>query len=323
MLSSIIDEVPTMAPELARFGHIALETPDLETSRWFFSDLMGLREVDREDDAVYLRSARDREHHTLSLTEADEASVDHVAWRTQRPEDVAAFADQFESNGIDVEWIDAGEETGQGEAIRFHPPGTAQTYEYYYDVERPGGPDEVTNPLRNRPYSLTRTGRVNPLRLDHLALGVVPADETIDWYTDDLDFRTNEYIEMNDGTYAGAWLSVTSQSHDVAIINPPNLTDPGLHHVAYYVDSLEELYDAADVLRENGVEIDGGPGRHGGTQAEFLYVKDPGSGHRMELYTGAYHVFDPDWEPIRWGQDEMMKALLWYGETPGFDTTPF
>jgi catechol 2,3-dioxygenase len=312
-----------MVDKLARFGHIALETPDLDESVWFYRDLMGLREVERDGDTVYLRSARDREHHTLSLTAADEASVDHVAWRTQTPEDVAAYADKFETDGLDVRWLDDGEETGQGEAIRFEPPGTDQTYEIYYDVEKPGTEDGVPNPLLNRNYSLTETGRVNPLRLDHVALGVVPADETVDWFLDDMGFRMNEYIETDEGHKIGSWLSVTSQSHDVAVINPPKLSGPGLHHVAYYVDSLEDLYDAADILRENGIEVDGGPGRHGGTQAEFLYVKDPGSGHRLELYTGAYHVFDPDWEPIRWGEKDMMKALLWYGDPPGFDTTPF
>ena len=41
----------------------------------------------------YLRAWGDFEHHTLLRIQAgEEASVDHIAWRAKRPEDVNNFA---------------------------------------------------------------------------------------------------------------------------------------------------------------------------------------------------------------------------------------
>lgn len=312
-----------MQPRLAKVGHVALETPDLEESLWFFRDVVGLRETGREDGVAYLRGERDVEHHTLRLIEADETRVDHVGWRTHEPGDVDALAEQLRADGVEVERVPPREDAGQGEAIRFTPPMADHPFEVYHDVEKPRAPAERRSRLRNRNYALSGSTRIRPLHVDHVAVGTGRPDAYTRWFVDDLGFRNNEYLEREDGSVQASWLSVTSQSHDVAVVSSDRSTASGFHHVAYYVNHVQELLDAADVLREEGVAIDGGPGRHGITQAEFLYVKDPGSGHRLELYTGAYHVFDPTWEPIPWPVDELEDALLWYGTRPGSDLTPF
>jgi catechol 2,3-dioxygenase-like lactoylglutathione lyase family enzyme len=84
-----------MAPEIAKLGHVALVTPNLEQSLWFFRDVIGLDLVERRDDTVYLRAWGDWEHHTLTLRAGDAAVVDHIAWRTKRREDVDLFARQL------------------------------------------------------------------------------------------------------------------------------------------------------------------------------------------------------------------------------------
>ena len=42
-----------------------------------------------------------------------------------------------------------------------------------------------------------------------------------------------------------------------------------------------------------------GPGRHGISNAFFLYIRDP-DGHRIELFTSDYLTVDPDLKPLRW-----------------------
>src|SRR3981189_2925956 len=121
-------------PEIAKLGHVALTTPDLEKSLWFWRDLIGLQEVERDGDTVFLRAWGEYEHHSLSLRPGAAATVDHVAWRTKRPEDVAAFAERIRSQGTAIQTVAEGEERGQGRAFRFHSlPG--QVFEIYYDVE--------------------------------------------------------------------------------------------------------------------------------------------------------------------------------------------
>ena len=73
----------------------------------------------RENGTYYLRAWGDFEHHTLSLTPGDRGRIDHIAWRTKRPEDVEGFSELLEKAGTEVKWIEAGEEAGQGRAIRF------------------------------------------------------------------------------------------------------------------------------------------------------------------------------------------------------------
>ena len=70
---------------------------------------------------------------------------------------------------------------------------------------------------------------------------------------------------------------------------------------------------AAEILTEGGIVPDHGPGRHAISQAVCLYARDPGSGHRVEFYSGSYLVLDPDWEPVEWTQAEYRQ---WWGPNP-------
>lgn len=44
---------------IAKLGHVALVTPDMERSLWFWSEVVGLEEVQRTGDAAYLRGGLD------------------------------------------------------------------------------------------------------------------------------------------------------------------------------------------------------------------------------------------------------------------------
>ncbi len=71
--------------------------------------------------------------------------------------------------------------------------------------------------------------------------------------------------------------------------------------------------DTADIFVENGIQIEAGPGKHGVSQAYFMYVMEPG-GNRVELFgDSGYLIFDPDWKPITWRENELDEAIIWYG----------
>lgn len=313
-----------MSPELSRLGHVALETPDLEKSVWFFRDVLGLEESDRTEETVFLRSLRDWEHHTVSLTQSESSGVDHVGWRASAPEDLEAFADQFEDDGIRVQWVEENEELGQGEAIRFDA-GHGHKFEIYYDVEKPDAPEDRRSRLKNRLYNEPGSNRIAPRRIDHVNLQVDDVRKFTSWLENNLDFRLNEYFEKEDGTRWGSWMSVTPLTHDIGFHPNPDDDRPRFHHIAYYLETIQDLFEAADLFRENGIEIDAGPGQHAITQANFLYVKDPASGHRVELYTGGYLIFDPDWEPIAWHEGDVGVAgeHQWIGQSPSWDAVKY
>ncbi len=61
--------------------------------------------------------------------------------------------------------------------------------------------------------------------------------------------------------------------------------------------------------------IERGPGRHGISNAFFVYLRDP-DGNRIELYTSDYLIPDPDWEPIRWSINDPRRATFWGHKPP-------
>ena len=129
-----------------------------------------------------------------------------------------------------------------------------------------------------------------------------------------LGFLRREYVQASDGPVLISWMSVTSQLHDIALTTdpPPSSKDGRLHHISYIHSDAGDVLRGAEIMRDAGVTIDLSPGKHAG-QAFFCYVKDPGSGHRVELFAGGYHIFDTDWEPIRWDETNFMTGLVWWG----------
>lgn len=298
-------------PEIAKLGHVALVTPDLEKSTWFFRDIVGLEETDRDADAVFLAAWGDFEHHSLSLTAGDEARLDHVGWRTARPEHVDEFAERLEEGGIGVTRVEAGEERGQGRAIRFALAGDGHPLELYYDVDKPAAAQDRRSRLKNNAYRPYDHG-VSPRRIDHVNLWTADPTPSRDWLELALGFKNREAAVMG-GNLVGAWMSVTSLPHDVAVMADPGGQSNRFHHVAYHLDNWHDVLRGIDILSENGIAIDLGPGRHGVSQAFFSYVKDPGSGHRIELFSGGFHIFDPDWETVVWEDEDMKEGLIWWG----------
>lgn len=310
-------------PEIAKLGHVGLVTPNLEKSLRFFRDVIGLEEVDHDGDTVFLRAWGEWEHHSLSLRPGPESVIDHVGWRTKHPDDVEGFAKQLADAGTPVTRIAAGHEKGQGKAIRFEL-SSGHPFELYYDVEKPMPSAEKRSRLKNQPFPAFMRG-TSPRRIDHVNIGAGNPPEVQAWLSKQLGFKMREYIKLDNGFVPAGWMSVTPLVHDIAVIADSKQRPARFHHVAYYSDNWQDLLRAADIIREHDIAIDVGPGRHGISQAFFLYVKDPGSGHRIELFSGGYLIFDPDWEPIEWSEKELAEGIIWWGPPlpPAFleDTT--
>lgn len=293
-----------MSPQVARLVHVALETPDLEESLSFYVDTSGLEVVERTDETAYLRAVEEYDHHSLSLTEADEPGVDHVGWQTEEPEHVAAFAEELEARGVDVEWVDAGAEAGQGEAIRFEVPN-GHRFELYGEMEKPEPPKERRSKLKNRQYDPTNNHPIAPNRIDHLQIWDRDALECAEWIRDVLGFQVQEYYDLQDGSRWGTFLSACGVKIDLAIVQSEHDDDPAaVHHVAFEVDAADDLFAAHNVMNENGVPVDG-IGQHGISRGEFMYARDPTSGHRIEFNTGSYLTLDPHWEPVAWEENDI------------------
>lgn len=293
------------APEIAKLGHVALVTKDLEKSLWFFKEVIGLEETCAVDGTHYLRAWGDFEHHTLSLTAGETSYIDHIGWKAKRREDVAKFARLLEDAGTEVRWIEAGVEAGQGEAIRFELP-SGHRFEIYFDMEKPEAEEGRKSVLKNQVYKAWARG-ISPRRIDHVNLQTSMDNHLIVTYLQEkLGFKLREYLVNADDKQVVGWMSVTNLVHDMAMMSKPTVGPNEMHHIAYWLDNAQDILRAADILSEEEISFVG-PGKHGISQAMFIYVKDPGSGLRVEIFTNSYLIFEPDWEPIKWTYEEYKK----------------
>ena len=131
-----------------------------------------------------------------------------------------------------------------------------------------------------------------------------------------LGFRLTEYAEEDgpQGRIAAAWLHRKGNVHDFAITNGKG---PRLHHFAYWVPTAMNIVHLCDVMASSGYlkNIERGPGRHGISNAFFLYIRDP-DGHRIELFSSDYLTVDPDHQPIRWSLTDPRRQTLWGQPAP-------
>lgn len=301
-------------PQVAQCGAINLGTTDIAASLHFFSDLLGMEVVGRDGDTAYLRGYQELIHHSLVLQQQAENIVNSYSFRVKRPEDVELFAEEFARQEIETVEVPAGTELGRGTAVRFLVPGSEHPFELYYGIEKPEAPDALRSKL---PSNSSKRRGLGVRRIDHF--NVQTSRQTINqaeqWVRDNLGFNRREYaLHRDDTTVLASWMSVTPQVHDLAMVANSFDKTAQLHHVAFNLENLSDVLTAADVLRDYDVTFDLGPGKHGIGQAMYLYVHDPGSGHRVEIYAGGYLIFDPDWEPIKWSREQFPDGLTWYGD---------
>lgn len=295
--------------DIAQLAHVEIYTPDMEGTLWFFKELLGLEETERHGDSVYLRAYEDWYHHTLKVTKHDRPGLGHVAWRTTSPQALERRVRAIEETGLGDGWIEG--DRGHGRAYRFHTPD-GHPMELLWDVEYYKAPAELKTKLLNRPQRRPLRG-VPVRRLDHVNLLASDVTKNKDFMINVLGFRLREHIVLNDGREFAAWLSVSPLVHEIAF-GPDLAGGRGrLHHICFWYGYVQHVLDIADVFTEVGITIDAGPGKHGISQAYFLYAREPG-GNRIELFgdTG-YLIFDPSWEPITWHEEDLAKGRVWFG----------
>jgi len=305
IMSEQIREVS--APRVHNLHHVEIFTPKPEESLDFFTRVLGLEESHREGQSVYLRAPNEWAEYSTILTEGPTPGLGHMAWQVAEPEHVDGWARRFNDAGVEYRREAGGVSYGQGDTVSFEGPFGHRT-ELFYDFQRhtPGNPSL----LRSRPSKFPAQG-IGVSRLDHLNVTAQNVDAARDWYADVLGFKLREAARTPEGDI-GVWMSVTSQVHDLAIMRDGMGERGRLHHIAYYLETPQDLLNATDIFVDEGTPIDAGPGKHGLTQAFFLYVFEPG-GNRVELFSGGYPIHGPDWEPVIWDGAAIEKASIWYG----------
>jgi catechol 2,3-dioxygenase len=292
--------------DLARIGHVELLTPKPEKSLRFFVDVLGLEEEARDAQSVYLRGWGDYLRYSVKLTEAPRAGLGHLALRAWSPAALDRRVTAIEASGLGVGWIDG--DVGHGPAYRFTDPD-GHPFEVYYEAERYRPPEYLRPFWRNQPQRYVGRGAAVK-RLDHVNVLAVDVRANRLFAQELLGYRLYERIELDDGTEAGAWLSLSIAAHELIYVADAYQASGRLHHLAFWVDTREECLRAADLFVDNDVYIEAAPSKHAIAQGFFVYAYEPG-GNRIEVTTGGYFVYDPDFEPIVWTEKERARGQFW------------
>lgn len=293
---------PNLYPDfnIVRLSHVEYRVTDLAVSRAFYVDTLGLQVSHEDDSAIYLRAMEERGHHSVALVQADEACVGVLGFKLFDESDLDKAHAWFSARDLPVEWV---ERPFMGRCLRTRDPWGIPL-EFYVRMER-------LAPIHQQ-YKLYNG--VKPLRIDHFNMFSSDVDASIAFYND-MGFRVTEYTEDSEtGKCWAAWMHRKGGVHDVAFTNGKG---PRLHHTAFWVPTPLNIIDLLDLMSTTGYvdNIERGPGRHGISNAFFLYVRDP-DGNRIEIYCSDYQTCDPDLEPIRWDLKDPQRQTLWGAAAP-------
>ncbi len=302
---------PNLYPDfnVVRLSHVHLNVRDLAASKKFYTEILGLQISDEDGKNLYLRAMEERFHHCIILTQnsgeasdapPDAPSVQTVAFKTYDEADLDKAYAYFQSKNRPVAWV---ERPYQGRTLQ-----TSDCHdmpmEFFHQMDK--------MPAIHQQFQLYRG--VKPLRIDHVNYFSCHADESVAFWSD-IGFRVTEYTEDEETKRVwAAWLHRKGGVHDVAFTNG---IGPRLHHVAFWVPTPLNIIDLLDLMSTTGYleNIERGPGRHGISNAFFLYIRDP-DGHRIEIYCSDYSTVDPDLEPIKWSLTDPQRQTLWGAPAP-------
>ena len=254
-----------------------LGTADLECAVKFATEIVGLQLVAREGKSAYFRSDKvavrgDTRDHTLVYFEGDPS--DHViGFDLKDRGDLDRAGAEIEKAGHPVRYGTRAE----CELRR------AQQFLAFQDPS--GNNVEIVV----RPYhSGTRTFPSRDAGITHFShIGLktsnAPRDEA--FWTKVLNARVSDWIGE------APLLRINTIHHTLALFPSPN---PGVQHINHQVEDFDDVMRSYYFLREKGVHIVFGPGRHPSSSACFLYFEGP---DRMvyEYSVGVKHIL-PDEE---------------------------
>jgi catechol 2,3-dioxygenase len=296
---------PAQTPfDIMRAAFVELYVTDLDASEHFYAQLLGMIVSARSDDAVYLRGWEERQHHSLILRQAapaHPACAVRLGFRVRSEHDLELLAEHFDQMDLATRWHEAGADPGVGRSLHVTDP-FGYPLDFFHHIEQ--------FETQHQRFDLHRGAPL--LRFDHLNLHAPRVEDAFRFWLG-LGFRCSEYISTDDTAterITGAWLLRKPTVHDVALTAG---TGPRLHHFAYWIAEPAGVMRACDQLA-GGYHtdvIERGPGRHGVSNAFFVYLRDP-DGHRIELYSCDYYTGDPDHRPLRWSVNDP-RCRSFYG----------
>lgn len=285
--------------DLHDIRYVRLGTPDLDAATAFATGILGLQLVAREGKAAYFRSDKvavrgDTRDHTLVYLEGDPA--DHaVGFDLLDPATLDAVAAELESAGHPVH-LGTREECEQRRVKAF-----------VASRDPSGNRIEIVARAFHSGVRYFPGRDAGITHFSHIGLNSADPPRDEKFWTRLCNARVSDWLGD------APLLRIGTTHHSLALFPSPV---PGVQHINHQVEDVDDVMRSYYFLREKGVRIVWGPGRHPLSTAIMLYFEGP---DRMvyEYSVGVKHIMPEEEATYRPRQFPFERfALCMWGSLP-------
>lgn len=276
--------------ELKDIAYVRSGAADLRAAVDFATDIVGLELVEESDGIAYLRA--DQRHHCLAFV-AGESGVISSGFTLRDLDALGDAETELERAGLTVK-------RGSKEGAK-----SRHVHEYVAFEDPFGNRVDlvVGQTMRPTPVEFNRTAGIT--EFGHICLDAPDVYEAGRFWTTHFNAKVSDWV-----TGAACLMRIDPVHHKLAVFRGDR---PGLCHINFQVESIDDVMRSWHFLEEKGVEIEQGPGRHPQSTAIFLYFKGP-EGLTYEYSYGVRRIEDDAaWTP-RWFDPDGPGAIdMWLG----------
>jgi catechol 2,3-dioxygenase-like lactoylglutathione lyase family enzyme len=285
-----VTEPPTTA--IRRLATVEVGVPNPEATARFFEECLDFVRRDEPDGRIALTLEGEYGLGTppsvLTLRQNDALVLDAV---------VFDVGDRQGLDDVTARLNDVGQPTERTlpDEVRF---------------EAPEGVPLICRVAPQRSRQALPPSTVRPRRLGHVNLKVPDAIKTRDFFVDVLGFALSDQV----GDLL-AFLRISGDHHNVGLRGGEAVAN--VHHVAMEVPGWDSFLVICDYIAAKGHVVEYGPGRHAPGHNLFVYLREPDSGLRMELFADMGRIDDAAaYQPQLWDAQDRSRTVNQWGPAP-------
>jgi 2,3-dihydroxy-p-cumate/2,3-dihydroxybenzoate 3,4-dioxygenase len=286
-----------MMIEITDIAYVRSGSADVDAAVRFAVDIVGMQYAGSDNGVHYLRA--DHRHHCLAFVEGEAGVIS--SGLTLKDEDALRLAEtELAVAGVNVV-------RGTAEEAR------SRRVSSFISFDDPWGNrfDLVVGQVHDA--DTVHWGRqAGIVEFGHLCVDAPDVKAAYEWWSSLFNIKISDWI----GDWA-ALMRFDPVHHKLAVFKG---SEPGLCHINFQVESLDDIMRSWNFLLEQGVEIEQGPGRHPQSTAIFLYFKGP-EGLTYEYSYGVRRIEDDAaWQPRTFDPLHPKSIDMWGGVTQRVQT---
>ena len=234
---------------------------DLEPTLTFYRELLGVAEVGRDDDHVFLSGGMTADYDVAFGPWP--VGLHHFSFYVGGDADLEVAGERLAAT-VNVTEVDVAGHPGLRRALQFPLPSGHLVRLVV-----------ATDPIVFQPVPTVDqrhvTG-VGPTPLEHISIQCVDIQQTSEFLVEHLGFAITEASRQRDEPWFASFIRTRDLHHDLGIFRAK---ESRLDHFGFTVESADSLMRFADLARGLGYFLACSPGRHIAGNNLFLYIRDP------------------------------------------------